>query len=155
MRTITVETNLSALEEDISSFHVFTYIQSLVNRIEAKSFLNIDFQKGEKIAIVEFTMKSGFVLADIPFPPFAKILNVLAHHENQYLALLQIRYDSSTLQKIHENFSPFGIEDIFYETPAYLEGNHLVFSILDEKKALSSFLTSIKKVVGDLTVLRI
>ena len=59
------------------------------------------------------------------------------------------------LGKIQSSFSPFGIEEIFYETPAYLEGNRLVFSILGEKKALSSFLTSFKKIVGDLIVLQI
>jgi predicted DNA binding protein len=137
------------------SLDFFTSILSLVDKIEAKSFLNIDLQKGEKIAIVEFTMKSGYVLDDIPFPPFAKILNVFAQHENQFLALIQIRYDSTILRKVHSTFSPVGIEEIYYETPAYLEGNRLVFSILGEKEALSTFLTMVKKTIGDLTILRI
>lgn len=154
MRKITLEINFSTLE-DIISVNVFTPILSLVDKIEAKSFLKIDLQKGEKIAIVEFTMKSGYVLDDIPFPPFAKILNILAQHENQFLVLFQIRYDTAMLRKIHSSFSPYGIEEIFYETPAYLEGNRLVFSILGEKKALSSFLTLLKRITGDLTILRI
>ncbi len=154
MRTITLEIDFSILTEKIS-FDAFSSIQALVDKIEAKSLLKIDYQKGEKIAIVEFTMKSGYTLDDIPFPPFARILKVFTQHENQFLVLIQIHYDYATLSTIHSNFSPFGIEEIFYETPAYLEGNRLVFSILGEEKALSSFLTLVKKVVGDLTVLRI
>ena len=154
MRKITLEINFSTLD-GILPLSVFTHILSLVDKIEAKSFLNIDYQKGEKAIVVEFTMKHGFVLKDIPFPPFAKILNVISHHENQFLVLLQIRYEPAMLGKIQSSFSPFGIEEIFYETPAYLEGNRLVFSILGEKKALSSFLTSFKKIVGDLIVLQI
>ena len=154
MRKITLEINFSTIG-DIISLDIFTSILSLVDKIEAKSFLKIDLQKGEKIAIVEFTMKSGYVFDDIPFPPFAKILNVLAQHENQFLVLIQIRYDSAIRRRIQSSFSPFGIEEIFYETPAYLEGNRLVFSILGEKKALSSFLTLVKKIIGDLTILRI
>jgi len=100
-------------------------------------------------------MKSGYVLDDIPFPPFAKILNVFSQHENQFLVLIQIRYDSAILSKVHSSFSPFGKEEIFYETPAYLENNRLVFSILGENKALSSFLSMVKNIIGDLTILRI
>jgi predicted DNA binding protein len=154
LRKITLEINFSSLM-DLISLDLFTSILSLVDKIEAKSFLKIDYQKGEKIAIVEFTMKGGHVLDEIPFPPFAKILNVLAQHENQFLVLIQIQYDSTILREVHSRFSPFGIEEIFYETPAYIEGDRLVFSIFGEKKALSTFLTLVKKIVGDLKILRI
>jgi predicted DNA binding protein len=139
----------------ILSLDVFSSILSLVEKIEAKSFLKIDLQKGEKIAIVEFTMKPGYVLDDLPLPPYAKILSIITQHENQFLALLQIRYESEFLNKINSIFSPLEIEEIFYETPAYLEGNRLVFSLFGKNQVLSSFLTLLKKIVGDLTILRI
>jgi len=151
LRKITLEINFSTLE-GILKFNPIKSIQTLVDKIEAKSFLQIDLQKGEKIAIIEFTMKSGCVLDDIPFPPFVKTLTVLSHHENQFLVLLQTRYDSSILGNIQSAFSPLGMEEIFYETPAFLEGDRLVFSILGEKEALSSFLASLKKIIGDITI---
>jgi hypothetical protein len=154
LRKITLEFNVSFLEE-IASVSIFKHIFALVDKIEAKSFLNIDLQKGEKIAIVEFTMNPGYKLDDIPFPPFAKILNVLAHHENQFLVLIQIRYDSTILHEVQSNFSPLFMKQVFYETPAYLEDDRLVFSILGENEALSSFLTLARKTIGDFKILQI
>lgn len=150
LRKITLEINFSSVG-NLFPLDFFSSVLSLIDRVEAKSFLNIDMQKGVKIAIVEITMKSGHVLEDIPFPPFAKILNVLAHHENQFLVLIHIQYDSSLMSEL----SPFGLDHIFYETPAYLNNNRLVFSILGENDELSSFLTLVKKFIGDLTILRI
>jgi predicted DNA binding protein len=150
LRKITLELDISTIR-DVPPLNILSSMLSLIDRIEAKSFLKIDMQKGEKIIIVEFTMKPGHVLEDIPFPKFAKILNVIQNHNNKYLAIIQAQYESS----LASLYSDFGINQVFYETPAYLDNNRLVFSILGEKDALSSFLRLVKKIVGDPSILRV
>jgi predicted DNA binding protein len=150
MRKITLEVNISTLK-DIPPMDIISSFLSIIDRVEAKSFLKIDMLKGEKIVIAEFTMKPGHVLEDIPFPTFAKILNVISCHENKYLVIIQAQYEPS----LASVYSAFGIDQIFYETPAYLDNDRLVFSILGEKDALSSFLKLVKKTVGDPTILRV
>ncbi len=150
LRKITLEVNISTIR-DVPPLDILSSTLSSIDRIEAKSFLKIDMLKGEKIIIAEFTMKPGHVLEDIPFPTFAKILNVIDQNENKFLAIIQIKYEPS----LASIYSAFGLDQIFYETPAYLDKNRLVFSILGEKESLSSFLKLMKNILGDSTILRI
>ena len=150
LRKITLEVDISTLR-DVPPLNILSSLLSIIDRVEAKSFLKIDMLKGEKIIIAEFTMKPDHVLEDIPFPRFAKILNVIKYNEKKFLVIIQIKYEDS----IASLYSAFGKYQIFYETPAYLDNNRLVFSILGEDDALSSFLRLVKKTLHDPTILRI
>jgi len=111
LRKITLEVDISTIRE-VPPLNILSSMLSLIDRVEAKSFLKIDMQKGEKIIIVEFTMKPDHVLEDIPFPKFAKILNVIQKHDNKSLVIIQAQYESS----LASLYSAFGIDQIFCES---------------------------------------
>ncbi|UCE80783.1 MAG: helix-turn-helix domain-containing protein [Methanobacteriota archaeon] len=108
---------------------------------ELIELLKIDFEKGEKVGIVELMLKPGLKLEDIEFPESYEILGILKHEGPRYVLLGKVRAP----KKLMPLFKMFDL-DLVWTSPAKKTKNEVVVSVIGKEENLRKLLGMITKV---------
>lgn len=107
-----------------------------VEHLEGRELLQLNFEKGVKMVIVDFYLKPGFNIDDVKLPKPAEILNVLRADGQRYTVLLKAKVKGKALGKIMKLFDL----DIIYDLPYYADKDKVKLSCIGENESLKKII---------------
>jgi predicted DNA binding protein len=119
-----------------------------VDHIEGREILQMDFEKGMKLVIVDIFMKEGYGLKDFSFPKSVEILNVLQTSGNRHTILMKAKAPGKMMAGLMKLFDL----DLIYDMPYFADNDHFILSCIGENEAIQkllkmlNFLGEVKKV---------
>jgi hypothetical protein len=109
--------------------------------IELLELLRLDFEKGIKVGLADFTLKEGFGLEDVKFPDNSEIVGVLKTEGNKYTCIVKIEVPAQFKYLMKE----FDL-DLIWTSPLLLSEEKMVFSCIGDEKNLKAFMEVMKKI---------
>ena len=99
-----------------------------VDRLEGREILQLNFEKGIKLVIVDFFMKKGYSIDDVKLPNRVEILNVLKKEGDRYTILLKAKVKGQFLGKFMKLFDL----DLIYDMPYYADPDIIKMSCIGD-----------------------
>jgi DNA-binding MarR family transcriptional regulator len=109
------------MEQALSNVESYTIIE----------MVRIDFHRGIKVGIMEVTMKEGFTIGDLTFPPPAQVVSVIQSSGQTHTCVVQVQAPKEMLGM----FRQFDL-DLIWDTPMGFSGDTLVLSVVGEDEEL-------------------
>lgn len=104
-----------------------------IDHIEGKEILQMDFEKGVKLVIVDIVMKEGHRLEDVKMPHNAEVLLILKKSGNRYTAMVKGKVPKGKIMSI---FKMFDI-DVIYTLPYYGTSDLMRISCIGETESIN------------------
>jgi predicted DNA binding protein len=123
----------------------------VVECIEVKALLRLDFEKGVKVLIADIEMKEGYTLDDVPLPDVTTILSVLKEEGNTFTCLTKANFkefykkEKKIDQKYFTRFTEaFNVTDIIFDFPMVFSADRFIYSIIAENEVIKKILDTIE-----------
>ncbi len=138
--------------EKISTFfpQFMQEIFEMVEYIEGKALLKLDFEKGIKIVVCDIKMKEGHTLDDLSLPEYSN-LTLMEQKGDTYTCLIKAKFKS--LYNTDADFSKeqlarfteaFNVGDMIFDFPMYFSKEKLVFSIIADNEEIKRMLDMVE-----------
>jgi hypothetical protein len=111
-----------------------------IEGFELLELLKMDFEKGVKVMLLEFTLKPGSKMDDIKWPKNFK-LTILGEHENKYIMIISARAPNKLFKRLINKAKT----DVIWTTPTNYRNGIATLSCIGEAEEL-------KKVVKGLNL---
>ncbi|MFO8052164.1 MAG: helix-turn-helix domain-containing protein [Thermoplasmatota archaeon] len=108
-----------------------------VDHLEGREILQLNFEKGVKLVIVDIITREGYTIDDVKLPSATKIINLLKREGNRYTVLLK----AVVLGKPLGNFMKLFDLDLIYDLPYYADREHFKLSCIGESGSIKKLVT--------------
>ncbi|MEA1994499.1 MAG: helix-turn-helix domain-containing protein [Euryarchaeota archaeon] len=125
-------------------------IFEMVEYVEGKALLKLDFEKGIKIVICDIKMKEGYTLDDLPLPKYSH-LTLMEQKGDTYTCLIKAEFKN--LYNEDAGFSKgylmrfteaFDVAEMIFDFPMYFSKEKLVYSIIADNEQIKKMLDLIE-----------
>ena len=113
-----------------------------VDHLEGREILQLNFERGIKLVIVDIFMKEGYTIDDVKLPKRVEVLNVLKSDRSRYTVLLKAKIKGQFLERLMKLFDL----DLIYDMPYYADPGVIRMSCIGEGEP-------IRKLVGLIGIL--
>jgi predicted DNA binding protein len=104
-----------------------------VDHLEGREILQLNFEKGVKLVIVDIVLKKGYTLEEVKLPSPAEVLNVLKKEGNTYTVLIKAVVQGKILGKFMKLFDL----DLIYDMPYYADADHFKMSCIGDTSSIN------------------
>lgn len=118
-------------EDMLSNFESFKLLE----------LVKIDFERGQKVGVVEVVIKEGIRLQDIDLPPGYEILGILKEEGRKYVLMAKITAPKEMIPL----FKAFDI-DIVWGTPLHKTKDEAVVSVMGSEENLKKLLQALGRI---------
>jgi hypothetical protein len=109
--------------------------------------VRIDFEKGQKVGVVEVVVKEGVRLQDIALPPGYEIMGILKEEGRRYVLVAKMTAQKEMIPL----FKTFDI-DIVWGTPLHKTMDEVVISVMGSEENLRRFMVALRQISDILDV---
>ena len=109
--------------------------------------VRIDFEKGQKVGVVEVVVKEGVRLQDIALPPGYEIMGILKEEGRRYVLVAKMTAPKEMIPL----FKAFDI-DIVWGTPLHKTVDEVVISVMGSEENLRRFMVALRQIADILDV---
>jgi len=106
-----------------------------IESFEVLQLLRLDFEKGIKVAVVDYRMKPGVKLEDLKMPKNLETISVLKEEKDRYLVVIKVNIPKSMMGLMRL----FDL-DLVWDLPMHAEYRKVVFSAIGREENLKKFI---------------
>jgi hypothetical protein len=117
-------------------------IFKIIEYIEGRALLKMDYEKGEKLTIYDIKMKPGHRPEEMKILGEVKLLKIMKQEGDVYTCLAWGRADKKTIKLMH--WLKIKDLDVIYDLPFFVSKDKFVFSAIGENDDLKRLLKVMK-----------
>jgi hypothetical protein len=133
------------LRDDIKK--MFEYVLDKIESLELLELLRIDYEKGEKLVLVAYTIKEGYNIKDIDFPENVENVTLIKKEGNKYICLTKASFLRKFTGEFNLNYDKLSNDfklDVIWDTPTSFTEEKMVCTVIGDEENLKKFLEVIK-----------
>lgn len=121
----------------------YNAVLEMLESFEMLDLLKVDFDKGEKVGLIELELKEGIALEDLPFPEGYEILSIVRQEGNKYVLIGKVKSPGDMIP-IYKMFDL----DIVWAPPIRKSKNEVVMGAIGDEENLRKLLQAMGR-IGD------
>jgi len=129
------------LRDDIKK--MFEYVLDKIESLELLELLRIDYEKGEKLVLVAYTIKEGYNIKDIDFPENVENVTLIKKEGNKYICLTKASFLRKFTGEFNLNYDKLSNDfklDVIWDTPTSFTEEKMVCTVIGDEENLKKFL---------------